>query len=800
MDFYQQTLFKILKLQGSFEVVLDELVKLVSSELDISRVSVWRGSSSAGGIACLALYDKISHKVEKGLFLSAQLYPSYFSAINKTVCLNVEDAREDQRTSEFLNNYLLPLSIFSMLDAPIIVNGEVKGVICFEQVYHKRTWTNDELILVSEIAQFVAQQIVQEERRVVEEKFTTIVENSLDAIYFFKTIRNQNHKVVDLVLQDLNPSAVCEQKKEKDSLVGRSLLEVFSNYDMTKFFQLYLNTADSGQSFEKEYSVIDENNMSYAYLHLVQHIKDGIVIFSKNLTIRKRFEEKLVDEKDKVLSIVNAFPMMLFVKNRQGHYIQVNELFCNFLELPPDEVIGKNVYDFFAANESQLHQYVDLKVLRTGNNEVYECKTKMPNGQYVNVVLTKAPLRDSHGSIIGIIGVGQDVTEQRRAENQHKRLQAQMVQSSKLTSIGTLATGIAHEINNPLTVILGFLGVLEEILDERQMHDSDLKAATQSMHSALERIRIIVKELRTYARSDSEKLEYVDFHESLNSTLLLCKNLFEKENIFIKLDLNCNRPLFSGNRSATQQAIMNILSNARDAILDAKRGGEIFVRTSLDRGHILVDFIDNGCGISPENLPKIFDPFFTTKEPSRGSGLGLGIVQIIVQNAGGEIQIQSEIGKGTSLRLRLPLADIVRPIDENAKMDHLKSKARYKVLVVDDEKDIVTVIQTILQPLGFDIDAASNGRDALSMMFKDIPYDLVISDFRIPGLDGDKMFTEAKLKGFSGKSLLITGLLADLSTKRIEEISFSVDDVLRKPFDKEMLINVLKRMGFILGV
>lgn len=126
MDFYQQTLFKILKLQGSFEVVLDELVKLVSSELDISRVSVWRGSSSAGGIACLALYNKISHKVEKGLFLSAQLYPSYFSAINKTVCLNVEDAREDQRTSGFLNNYLLPLSIFSMLDALLLLMEKLR--------------------------------------------------------------------------------------------------------------------------------------------------------------------------------------------------------------------------------------------------------------------------------------------------------------------------------------------------------------------------------------------------------------------------------------------------------------------------------------------------------------------------------------------------------------------------------------------------------------------------------------------------------------------------------------------------
>lgn len=800
MDFYQRTLFKILKLQGAFDSVLEELVKLVSAELDVSRVSVWRGSASAGGISCLALYDNISKNVERGVFLSAHLYPSYFSAINKTVCLSIEDAREDQRTSEFLNNYLLPLNICSMLDAPIIINGEVRGVICFEQVNHKRTWTNDELVFVAEIAQFVAQQIVQEERRVIEEKFTTIVENSLDAIYFFKTIRNQKQEVVDLVLQDLNPSAVCEQKKEKEILVGRSLLEVFFNYDMTDSFKLYRDAAEVGQSFEREYSVIDENNMNSAYLHLVQQIKDGVVIFSKNLTARKRFEEKLIDEKDRILSIINAFPMMFFVKDRQGHYIQVNDLFCHFVELTSDQVVGKNAYDLFAADEAQLHQYVDLKVLRTGNTEVYECKTKKANGQCVSVVLTKAPLRDSQGVIIGVVGVGQDITEQRKTENQHKRLQAQMVQSSKLTSIGTLATGIAHEINNPLTVIFGFLGVIEEILDERQMHDGDLKSATKSMHAALERIRIIVKELRTYARSDSEKLEYVDFHESLNATLLLCKNLFEKENIYIKLDLNCNRPLFSGNRSATQQAIMNILSNARDAILDAKRGGEISVKTSLDREHILVDFVDNGCGIPPENLSKIFDPFFTTKEPSRGSGLGLGIVQTIVQNAGGEIQIQSEVGKGTSLRLRLPLADIVRPIDENAKMGHLKSKARYKVLVVDDEKDIVTIIQAILEPLGFDVDTASNGRDALAMMFKDISYDLVISDFRMPGLDGDKMFTEAKLKGFSGKSLLITGLLADLSTKQIEEISFSVDDVLRKPFDKDMLTNVIKRMGFILGV
>ncbi len=188
MDFYQRTLFKILKLQGAFDSVLEELVKLVSAELDVSRVSVWRGSASAGGISCLALYDNISKNVERGVFLSAHLYPSYFSAINKTVCLSIEDAREDQRTSEFLNNYLLPLNICSMLDAPIIINGEVRGVICFEQVNHKRTWTNDELVFVAEIAQFVPNKSFKKSAELLKKNLRQLLKIALMLFIFLKQL------------------------------------------------------------------------------------------------------------------------------------------------------------------------------------------------------------------------------------------------------------------------------------------------------------------------------------------------------------------------------------------------------------------------------------------------------------------------------------------------------------------------------------------------------------------------------------------------------------------------------------
>ncbi|MGD0766559.1 MAG: ATP-binding protein, partial [Dehalococcoidia bacterium] len=347
--------------------------------------------------------------------------------------------------------------------------------------------------------------------------------------------------------------------------------------------------------------------------------------------------------------------------------------------------------------------------------------------RYLSVVVT--PLAGSAGD--GAVLVLRDVSEEHL-------MQERLLQSEKMASVGQLVSGVAHELNNPLTGVTGFAQLLlARDLDDQTRRD------VETIYSEAERAAKIVENLLSFARRRKAQKGLVNLNTLLERVLELRSYDLRVKNIELELDLDPRLPLTMSDPDQIQQVFFNVITNAEHAMLSAHAGGKLRVRSRAERGYIRLSFSDDGLGIPPENLRRVFDPFFTTKEGGQGTGLGLTISYGIVDDHGGRIRVESRAGKGATFIVELPIVEgPAFPPRETEKEIELPKICR-RVLVVDDEESILALLRDVLTADGHTVDTARNGAEALTLLAAH-GYDLMITDIKMPGMGGQALYEHVK--------------------------------------------------------
>jgi PAS domain S-box-containing protein len=326
-----------------------------------------------------------------------------------------------------------------------------------------------------------------------------------------------------------------------------------------------------------------------------------------------------------------------------------------------------------------------------------------------------------------------------REITERKKLEEQLRQSEKLSALGQLIAGVAHELNNPLAVVIGYA----QILAKRCTGDAPLQGDVLNIQRQSERAAKIVRNLLTFARPREPQMAAVNLNQLILNAVETFEGEMLEERIEYRQHLAPNLPKTMADPNQIEQVVTNLVVNAIQAVAAHDEPRVLEITTELCSKSIRICVSDSGDGIPPEIITKIFDPFFTTKAPGKGTGLGLSISHSIIEEHRGKIWVQSERGKGARFFFDLPLvacgedAEVTESPVVAAERAH--DALQYRLLIVDDEPGIIDVLKTVLGDSGYTIETATNGGEALERLGCQ-KYDLVISDLCMPGIDGVTLY------------------------------------------------------------
>ena len=514
-------------------------------------------------------------------------------------------------------------------------------------------------------------------------------------------------------------------------------------------------------------------------------------IKNKNTRLTELNEEITVI-KDRLRLIYDGIPDYIFLYDTNYELIEANKAFLDDHGLKAEDVIGTKCYKT-VCNQERFPD--DCLIKRALESKRPESVDRV--GSDGRLFQTKIfPQLDSKGEVVRFVEHRRDVTEE-------TRLKEQLIRTDKLSSLGELVSGVAHELNNPLTGIIGFSELL--LTD---VEDEKTQKKLETIYNEAMRCKRIIRNLLTFARSHKPEKDFHDINQLISDVMELRSYQLKADNVEIVMDLADGLPALMIDPHQIEQVLLNLINNAHQAITassgdaeddddddDAEYAGPVGKLTIATRGggdSVRVLVIDTGVGIPDDVSRKIFDPFFTTKDVGKGTGLGLSISYGIVNEHGGNISFEKAPGGGTTFVIELPFqqedAGVMQGAmgkgDEKDRGRFLKEEGDHdgqRALVLDDEETVREVLKNHLERLGVSTDTTSSGEAALKML-KEKQYNLIISDIKMPGMDGKRFHAEVVSESpyLAERIVFITG---DTTSS---DISNFADEVgcrfLQKPF------------------
>ena len=504
----------------------------------------------------------------------------------------------------------------------------------------------------------------------------------------------------------------------------------------------------------------------------------------KALVDRKRIHRELEASEAKHRSLAENILDGIFRFDRQGRHTFVNPAAQSILGLRAEELLGRTHAECgFPVEVVRFWEDALAQVVRTGQPLKVEVQFPGASGWATHDCRLN-PEFDGCGQVSSVLVVSRDVTERKLAEEERRQLQARLQQAQKMDSLGSLAGGVAHDMNNVLGAILG----LASANLASQPPGSATRQAFETIIKAAERGGGMVRGLLTFARQGPAETRELDLNGLLRDEVRLLERTTLAK-VRLELSLEEGLPPVLGDAGALAHALMNLCVNAVDAMPE---GGCLrLVTRQAKPGWVEVRVEDNGTGMPAEVLERALDPFFTTKEPGKGTGLGLSMAFNTVKAHGGRLDLWSEPGRGTRVSLAFPVCRA--PREDGAPGAHAgaaPSAGRLRVLLVDDDDLIQSSVQMLLEVLGHEAASAMSGEDALALIEGGYRPDLVIMDMNMPGLGGAGTLPRLRRLLPSVPVLLATGR-ADQTALDLVGSQAGVT-LLAKPFALEDLEQGLK--------
>ena len=400
-----------------------------------------------------------------------------------------------------------------------------------------------------------------------------------------------------------------------------------------------------------------------------------------------------------------------------------------------------------------------------------------------------SPVTSLGGNLVGQVIVLHDITKRKKAEKERMELEKKAQLASHLASVGEMASGIAHEINNPLTGVIGY----SQLLMQDDIPE-DIKKDIRLIHDGAQRAAGIIKGMLTFARQHKPERNYVDINDLIASTLDLRAYSLRTNSIEVTTYFDPELPVTVADGNQLQQVFLNLIVNAETEMKLAHGRGNLSIKTEAIDDIIKISVKDDGPGIPRKNMAKLFDPFFTTKKVGQGTGLGLSVCHGIIAEHEGRIYAESKLHRGATFIVELPVVtrleqpELTEPEDEEYQQ---VTKAR--ILIVDDDPTILDFLNHVLTGEGYEIETVDNADDALEKV-KSKRYNLILLDVKMPGMSGIDFYKHLLkiARSFARRVVFITGDVIGVDTQ--DFLSEVKVPCIAKPFDVEQLKKEITRI------
>jgi PAS domain S-box-containing protein len=622
-----------------------------------------------------------------------------------------------------------------------------------------------------------------------EARFTELFETLREGVYLASA---------DGKFESVNPEFARVLGYEiRDELLDRSFKDLVCRVEEWESEQREL--AQTGSIRNHQIQLRRRDNSEITCLHAVALIRDtggrvrrrqGTLV---DITEHLAMEQRLHREQEFARRLVESFPDLVVALDRDGHCTFVSPRSKELLGFTPEEMVGTRL-----GQRTDPHDRKEVRALlesifsgQSADGSL-EFLLERRDGEMRLFRASASPLFDAEGNIDGVIASARDITEA-------KRMEQQLIQTERLAAMGQMIAGVAHELNNPLTAILGVTELLRDANpDEGSRRQLDLA------HRQARRAAQIVQSLLSFSRPPQPRKMCLHLSDVIERSLQLHEHSLRTNHITVDFVPRPDLPTVLGDTSQLTQVFLNLITNAEQAIREVREHGTLRIRLGMLGDRVIATFHDDGVGIRRDILPRIFDPFFTTKRPGRGTGLGLSICLAILREHNGQIEGQPNADGGSVFTVSLPIARgtetfLVEPVASEAAPSPPDRLLESSVLVVDDEESIRELVRDGLTARRIRVDVAASGAETMRLLEQN-QYDAVLCDLNLQSAGSDAISGRdvymRVAKGLNGDPdrrppffLFMTGELVEGHAN--DEMNGMKVPMLQKPFRISELIALL---------